>query len=73
MTPELRRASERALQVVTAEGRVLSGGRAALFVLEHLGWRVPARLLSHPPLVPLVEAAYRLAARYRGLLGRLLR
>ena len=72
MTPRLRRACARAVQVVTDDGRVLSAGRASLFVLEHLGRRRLARSLSIPPLIWAVEAGYWLVARNRRFFSWLL-
>ncbi|MBI2996969.1 MAG: DUF393 domain-containing protein [Deltaproteobacteria bacterium] len=71
MTPALRSACEQALHVVTAEGAVLSGGRACLFILEGLGWRTLGRFLALPPFVWGVEFSYRVAAANRRLLSRL--
>jgi hypothetical protein len=72
MTPELREACKRALHVVTTSGEILSAGRATLFVLEKLGYRRVARLLRVPPLVWLVELGYRIVARNRTIVARLL-
>lgn len=70
MTEPLRRACARAVHVVESDGSLLRAGRASLRVLERLGWRRTARLLSLPPLVWAVELGYWLVARNRGLLGR---
>ena len=70
MTPELRAASERAAQVITADGRLLRGARACLFVLEGLGWGWLARLLAHPPFIWLAEFAYRILANHRAFFAR---
>jgi hypothetical protein len=43
-----------------------------LFVSEQLGWRRTSRVLSLTPLVWLVELGYRLVARNRRLVSRLL-
>jgi predicted DCC family thiol-disulfide oxidoreductase YuxK len=72
MSPELRAACARAFHVVTHEGRVLRGGRAALYVLERLGHPGLARLLGLPPLVWAVELGYWLVARNRQLFSRLI-
>ena len=72
MTPELRAACARAVHVITREGRVLSAGRASLFVLGELGYRRTAMVFGSPPLLWIVEAAYRLVARNRGFFGRFL-
>ena len=65
MTPDIYSACERAVHVVTIEGRVLKAGRATLFVLERIGWGRFARLLSYPPLVWLVEIGYWIFAHSR--------
>lgn len=72
MTPELEVACARAVHVVTADGRILKGGRASLFVLGHLGWARTARFLALPPFIWLVELAYRTVARNRRLFSRFL-
>jgi predicted DCC family thiol-disulfide oxidoreductase YuxK len=71
MTPALYAACARAVHVIKRDGTVLRGGRACLFVLESLGWK-SARLLTIPPLIWGVELGYRIAARNRGIIGRLL-
>lgn len=73
MTPLLRQQAERAVQVITPEGRQMSGGRAVLFVLEQVGWH-PAlvRLASRQPFVSVVELGYRIVARNRTFFSRFL-
>lgn len=72
MTSELRRASERDVQVVTDDGRRLAGSGAVLFILEEVGWHPRfVRLARMPPLSWSVEMAYRLVVRFRPLLARL--
>jgi predicted DCC family thiol-disulfide oxidoreductase YuxK len=73
MTPELREACGRAVHVITADGRLLRAGQASLFVLEQLGWRRLAAIARVPPLLWLVEAAYRVVASHRPLMSRLVR
>ncbi len=72
MTPELREACRRALHVLTSSGEILQAGRAALFVLEQIGYRRLARLLRLPPFVWAVELGYRIVASNRSLFARLL-
>jgi len=72
MTPRLRRACARAVHVVTPEGKVLRAGRAALYLIGASGWPLAARVLSLPPLVWLVEIAYRIVAENRPFFGRFL-
>lgn len=63
----------RGAHVITADGRVLRAGRAVLFILEQLGYRWVARILSLPPFVWLVELGYAIVARNRRRLSRWLR
>jgi len=65
MTPALALACERAVHVITGEGKILRAGRAALFILERLGWGGFARLLTLPPFLWGVEAIYWIVARNR--------
>jgi predicted DCC family thiol-disulfide oxidoreductase YuxK len=74
MTPELYRACTQAVHVITAEKRIIHGGRAVLFVLEQLGYPVWfIRPLTWIPFIWFVEAGYRLIARYRSVLARFIR
>lgn len=68
----LRDACAKAVHVITADDQVLAGGRAALYVLEGIGWRGRARVLGSPPLFWAVEAGYGLVARHRRLFSRFL-
>lgn len=71
MTPELRARAERALQIVTSDGRQYSGGRAVLFALETIGWRPRlARIGRRRPLIWLVELGYRIVAANRPFFSR---
>ncbi len=66
MTPELYQACGQAVHVLAADGRILTDGRATLFVLAELGYpRWLVRPFTWPPLVWLVEAGYRLVANHR--------
>ena len=71
MTPALRVQAAKAVQVVTSDGKRLSGGEAVLFALRQMDWH-PAvmRLLMHRPLLWGVEAGYRIVARNRSRLNR---
>lgn len=56
MTPDLRRQAESAMQVITADGRQLSAGRAVLFVLREIEWSpVLVRLAARRPFLWFVE------------------
>ena len=72
MTPALRAACERAVHVLTADGRVLRAGRASLFIAEQVSYGTIARLLRLPPFVWLVEIGYQIVARNRPFFARFL-
>ena len=68
MTPALRRACEKAVHVVTNRGKILRGGQATMFLLEHVWprpWRFVARLFARPPLVWPINLGYAVVARHR--------
>ena len=73
MTPEMRAACARAVHVIVNDGRVLRGGRACMFVLHQLGWRIGGTIGALPPFVWAVEGAYRWVARHRTETSRLVR
>ena len=70
IAPELRRACRDAVHVLTPDGQTLRAGRATLFILERLGWGFIAKVLSIPPLIWLVELAYKIVARNRDFFAR---
>lgn len=72
MTPELRVACEKAIHVLTGDGRVLRAGRASLFVLAALGHKTTARVLGSPPFIWAVESGYRIVAANRDFFSRFL-
>jgi predicted DCC family thiol-disulfide oxidoreductase YuxK len=72
MTPSLFKACARAVHVVRADGGILRGGRAVLFILEHTGMGILARVLAWPPSVWGVELGYWMVARNRPFFGRFL-
>jgi len=70
MTPALQIQAQRAVQVVTAEGKRWSGGSAILFVLRETGWHPRLmRLLQHRPCIWLIDGGYRLVAANRSRLS----
>lgn len=71
MTPALRAACAEAVHVRTRDGAWLRGGRACLFVLERVGYPRFARIARRPPLVWVIELAYRLVAANRTFFSRL--
>ena len=73
MMPELYRACQQAVHVITVEGHILKAGRASLFVLAELGyprWLVDP--FTWPPLVWLTEFGYRLVANHRTFFSKFL-
>lgn len=73
MTPVLREQSRKAVQVITADGRQLSAGRAILFALAEIGWHPRmVRLAGRRPFLWAVELGYRIVARNRSFFGHFL-
>jgi len=73
MTPELYRACQKSVHVITADGAILKAGKASMFVLLELGyprWLIYPFMV--PPLVWPVELGYRIMARYRSFFARFL-
>lgn len=71
MTPLLRVQVQKAVQLITAEGDQLSGGRAVLFALRETGWHFNLiRLLERPPFIWVIDAAYRIVAANRPRFAR---
>ena len=72
MTPELRAACKRAMHVITADGEILRAGRAAVFILERIGYPTLGRALRVPPLIWFMELGYFILARNRRFFARFL-
>lgn len=73
MTPQLHAACKEAVHVVTVNGQIIRAGRAALFVLEEIGYpRWLIRPLTWPPLIWLVELGYWIVARHRPFFSKFL-
>lgn len=73
MTPQLYEACQRAVHVLTIEGEVLRAGRAAMFVLEQIGYpRWLIRPFTWPPLVWFTELGYWLVANNRPFFSKFL-
>ncbi len=70
MTDILAQRCERAVQVLTQEGDILSAGRACLYVLEKVGYPRLARVGRLPPLIWCIEIDYWLVARNRQFFSR---
>lgn len=72
MTPDIQKACQTSMHVITSDGMVLRAGRASLYVMQHTGWGWIAKMLSLPPFIWGVEAAYWLFARNRRWISRIL-
>lgn len=72
MTPELAKACDYAVHLITPSGELYRAGRAVLVILEQVSWGPAARLLRLPPLVWGVEAVYWVVARNRLFFSRFL-
>ncbi len=72
MTPEFTAACLEAVQVVFHDGKILSAGRAALFIFSVLGWKRTAGFLSLPPMIWFVEVAYSWVSNHRMIVSRIL-
>ncbi len=71
MTPLLQVQAQRAVQLITTDGRQLSGGRAVLFALRETNWHPRLiRLLEHRPFVWSVDIGYRIVAANRDWFAR---
>jgi|MDTC01.1.fsa_nt_gb predicted DCC family thiol-disulfide oxidoreductase YuxK len=70
MTPPLREACQKAVHLITSDGKILRGGRASLFILERVGWKRSARIMGWIPFVWCVEGGYRLVARNRSFFAK---
>ncbi|TNE44360.1 MAG: hypothetical protein EP343_31935 [Deltaproteobacteria bacterium] len=66
MTPEMYEACHYAIHVVKPNGEVLRAGRAAMFLLQQLGYPTLGRIGSWYPFIWFVELGYFLVARNRG-------
>ena len=72
MTPELTQACAEAMHVLCRDGRILRSGRAALYILEGLGWRRSAAFFSLPPMIWAVELGYWIVSSNRVFFDRIL-
>lgn len=71
MTPELFDASRHAVQIVSPNGDVVSGGEAALLALHVVGWHPWLVRIGRAALIrPVIRASYRTVANHRDLFGR---
>jgi predicted DCC family thiol-disulfide oxidoreductase YuxK len=73
MTPSLYAACEQAVHVITVNGQVIKAGRAAMFILEEIGFpRWLVRPFTWPPLVWFTELGYRIVAGNRPFFSKFL-
>lgn len=73
LTPQLRAACEKAVQLLDSKGTVFGAGRAVLAMLKCSRWHRLARVLEWPVLLFAVELGYWQVARHRGAISRVLR
>ena len=71
MTPELVQACDEAVHIVCPDGTILRAGYGSLYVLRAVGWWWVAPLMW-PPLLWVVELAYRVIAHNRIFFSRFL-
>lgn len=73
MTPSLYAACRQAVHVISVDGQVIKAGRAAMFILEELGYpRWLVRPFTWPPLVWLTELGYRIVVENRPFFSKFL-
>lgn len=72
MTDSLRAACAKAIHVITTDGEILRAGRAVMFILRGLGFRVIGTLGATPPFVWGVELGYWVVANNRVLASKFL-
>lgn len=72
MNPELYAACDRAVHLILPDGTVMRAGRAALCMLEMVGWGRFARLLAWPPFIWFIELGYRVVADNRQFFSRIM-
>lgn len=70
MTEELRERCKRALYVSTANGTILGGAKAVLFIKSKTGWGWFAKLLSYPPFIWVIHVLYRIVANNRHVFSK---
>jgi predicted DCC family thiol-disulfide oxidoreductase YuxK len=73
MTPQLKRACEDAVHVVTRDGRILRAGVAVMFILRAIlprPWGFLPRILSGAPWIWPIEAGYKWVAENRPCAAR---
>lgn len=71
MTPLLMVQAQQAAQLITIDGRQLSGGRAVLFALRETNWHPQlVRLLEHRPFVWSIDLGYKIVAANRPRFSR---
>lgn len=73
MTPSLYAACRQAVHVISVDGQVIKAGRAAMFILEEIGYpRWLIRPFTWPPLVWFTELVYRIVAENRPFFSKFL-
>ncbi len=73
MTSQLYEACRQAAHVITSDGRIISAGKAGMFVMEAVGYpRWLIRPFTWPPLVWLTEVGYKIVAKNRPFFSRIM-
>jgi len=73
MSPSLFEACQQAAHVITVEGQVIKAGRAAMFILQEIGYpRWLVRPFAWPPLVWFTELGYWIVAKNRPFFSKFL-
>jgi predicted DCC family thiol-disulfide oxidoreductase YuxK len=72
MTPALYQQCQQAIHVRLADGRLLRGGQACVYILQVIGYRRLAKVLSLWPLCWITETVYALMAQHRQFFSRFL-
>jgi hypothetical protein len=72
MTPALRAACDKAIHVLTPDGKLLRAGRAALYIFAAIGYSTFAKIFSIPPLLWATELGYWLVANNRKFFSKFL-
>ena len=65
ISDELKTACARAMHIIKPDGEIIRAGEAAMFILEHTGYRWVSGPFSTWPLSAVSEMGYRIVANNR--------
>ncbi len=71
ISSELRAACEDSIHVITTDGDLLHGGRAAMFLGRATRWNRLARVGEWPMFLPFVNLGYKIVAHNRPFFSKL--